>query len=112
MFCQISLQWTCTVCRFVSMFDNITLGSIGKMNRKFLVFKTFVDIGKHKLNNASDIVFGKRFKHDNLIKTIQKLWSKVGTQVIHDHSFCIGLDVAIFIDSFEQILGTDIGGHD
>ena len=81
------------------------------MNRKFLVFKTFVDIGKHKLNNASDIVFGKRFKHDNLIKTVQKLWSKVGTQVIHDHSFCIGLDVAIFIDSFEQILGTDIGGH-
>ena len=78
MFCQISLQWTCTVCRFVSMFDNITLGSIGKMNRKFLVFKTFVDIGKHKLNNASDIVFGKRFKHDNLIKTIQKLLMQIG----------------------------------
>ena len=36
----------------------------------------------------------------------------MGTQILHDHSLSLRLDIAVFIDAIQQILGTDVGGHD
>ena len=33
------------------------------------------------------------------------------TQILHDHSLRLWLDATVLIDAIQQILGTDVGGH-
>ena len=36
----------------------------------------------------------------------------MGTQIVHDLSLCLRLNITVLIDTVKQILGTDIGGQD
>ena len=35
----------------------------------------------------------------------------MGTQILHNHSLSLRLDAAVLVDAVQQILGSDIGGH-
>ena len=111
-FLKVSLQRSCTIDRIISVLYNVCLGCICKLDLKFLVLQSLVHICQHQIHNVSDVIFRQRFEQDDLIQTVQKLWSEVSSQVTHYLFLTLRTDIAFLVNAFQQIAGTNVGGHD
>ena len=54
LFLDITLQWPCTISRFIRIFHHFVFRCIGKFYRKLAVGKTAVQIRDQKINDSSD----------------------------------------------------------
>ena len=60
----------------------------------------------------TNVVFCQWFEHNCFIQTVQELRTEVCTQILHDQVSRLFGDAAVVLNAVQQILGSDIGGHD
>ena len=64
------------------------------------------------MDNTADIVLRERLEQDRFIKTVQKLRTERTSQFLHHMCLSVRFDVAVVVNAVEQVLCTDVGGHD
>ena len=112
MFGQESFQRTGAVYRLVSVFDDEIFGVIGEFDFQFFVFQSLVDVSEEEFNDSSDVVFRQRLEHNDLIQSVEEFRTEVGAEVGHYHVLGVRADGSVFVYAIQQVLGTDVGGHD
>ena len=60
----------------------------------------------------TNVVFCQWFKHNCFIQTVQEFRTEVCTQILHDQISRLFGNAAVILNAIQQILGSDVGGHD
>ena len=71
-----------------------------------------VYIFDQQINNRADIGLRQWLEHNDLIQPVQKFRSEMSFQVIHCHFLTLFVNRSVFFDALQQIICSDIGGHD
>ena len=60
----------------------------------------------------TNVVFCQWFKHNCFIQTVQEFRTEVCTQILHNQISRLLGNAAVILNTIQQILGSDVGGHD
>ena len=98
-FLQVPFQGPRTVHRVVSIFHNIRLCLLCQPDRQFLIRQSVVQICKKQVYNVPDVVLCQRLEQDRFIQSIQKLRTKMRSQLIHYLLFALRTDLPSFVNA-------------